>query len=143
MSKLYEITNKIVHEILSHAQHPISRDEAVIPLMVDVQKAQEVLHNVAVQLRARGEAVWISKDNLTLIHKQVRMHIDPSAIQHPTSLQDLVLLMAVVPEKPQISAYGQEVFTRILSSSLTDARYAGYQGYVVTLEDEEVDDDEG
>lgn len=142
MSNLTDITNRIIHEILSHAQKPITSDEAVIPLLIDVQKAQEVLHNVAVQLRARNEAVWISKDRLTMIHKQVRMFIDPAAIHNPTSLQDFVFLTAVMPEKPEITAYAREVLDRIVSSCLTDARYAGYQGYVLTLDDDEVDADE-
>jgi hypothetical protein len=143
MSKTSEVVNVIVHETLAHIDNPIvSRSaEVLIPLILDPQIGRRIVDLVATQLRAQlhgpRETVWVSKDGLTLIHKQVRVAVMSHAVRDPVALQDQTLLMAVIADNMNASAYGTDVLAQTLNNGLTDARYAYYQGYVLILDEDD------
>lgn len=132
-----EIVDKAVHEILMHAEQPIHADEVTIPLLMDAKNGIELIRQIAAQLRAREETVWVSTNRMTLVHKHVRVYIDPQGYQDPVHIRSETLLMCVLEHNPETSKYAAGVLRNTLRESLTSALFAGYQGYILYLKEEE------
>lgn len=137
-----ETAHKIVQEILKHDDNPIHGDEVVIPLFLDTQEGIELIRIVATQLRASGTPVWISANQQTMIHRQIRMYVDANGAANPISARGETALMFIIDRHTSLSRYGQGVLAGTMTNALVNARLAGYQGQVIALEAEDADEED-
>jgi hypothetical protein len=137
-----EIVDRIVQETLSHALHPVSgkASEVLIPLLMEVQPGKELITKIAQQLRARNEFVWVSRLGTQMIHKLIRIYVDPEGFHDPVHLRAETLLMVVLEANAESSKYGASVLLGTLNTALTDAHFAGYQGSILVLHEEEAEE---
>lgn len=138
-----DAVSKIVHEILAHASNPVHGDEVTIPLLIEMQPGIELIRSVAMQLRGHRENVWISSNGQTMIHKQIRVYVDATAMANPIAVRGETSLMCVISRHTELSRYGQGVLADTLNNSLMSARFAGYQGHIIALKSEDAAEDDG